>query len=265
MGKRQSDKKTWTEEDIQDVLRRNFMSESNVKFVAENLYIYEWESDIWFMTKANYMYEIEIKVSKADFKNDFKNKTLKHQILTEDMKNRNGEPYLKPNYFYYAVPDGLIEESDVPEYAGLIYMKDYFPYFDIVKQAPKISSVKHNEEDLNLLEKFYYNYRQWKIKARTERMVAEELNRMIDNYNEKPEDEKKHYTKLLEENTKYKLVMQTETDKADRYYKFWQENQKELACQRFILRELMGLLKDNNIPFNIGKLEDEYYDTFGNV
>ena len=252
-------KPEWSEEQIQNDLRRHFMSESNIKYVAENLFIYEWESDLWFLTKSNLSYEIEIKITKADFKNDFK-KEKKHMILeTKDDKKKT----LRPNFFYYAVPENLIDVSEVPEYAGLIYMKEYFPYFDVVKSAPKLTSNKFDEQQLNLLEKFYYNYRDWKNKTIVERKVVDDLNNLIDNYNEKPEEERKPYTKLMEENKKYKLAVQIETDKADKYYKFWQENQNELSCQRFVIRKLIGLLKDNNIPFNIGEIEDSYYEDYG--
>lgn len=259
INRKKESKPEWSEEQIQNDLRRHFMSESNIKFVAENLFIYEWESDLWFLTKANIAYEIEIKITKADFKNDFK-KQDKHIILeTKDDKKK----ILKPNFFYYAVPENLIDVSEIPEYAGLIYMKEYFPYFDVIKSAPKLTTNKFDEQQLNLLEKFYYNYRQWKTKTMIEKQAVNDLNDLIDSYQEKPEGEKKTYTKLLEENKNTKLLLQEETDKAERYYKFWSQNQDELTCQRYVIRELMGLLKDNKIPFDIGKIEDSYYEDYG--
>lgn len=248
MGVLKIEKKVWNEESIQTTLSRHFMSESNIKYIAENLYIYTWESDLWIMTKSNITYEFEIKISKADFKNDFKHKTEKHALL----ENKTAS-LIKPNYFYYAVPENLIKEEDVPEYAGLIYMKDIYPYFEIIKQAPKLTDSKYDKEQLNLLEKFYYNYRDWRRKTLNERVYSEELNRLIDEFNEKPEKEKKHYTKLLEENKKNKVAADTEGQRADAYMKLYDEVNDELRKTNKVIYKLIDILKNNNI--NIDKRE----------
>lgn len=175
--------KQHTEESIQKRLRC-FLSPSTVKYQMENLEVYGWESDSLIITKSNLVYEFEIKISKADFKNDFKHKERKHKILdgtyvehkrifdwlkykyidTEEVipfdLNKN-----RPNYFYYVVPKDLISVDDVPSYAGLIYVSDIYPYLQTVKKAPKIHSDKVNVEDLRLIDKFYYNYINWKSKG----------------------------------------------------------------------------------------------------
>ena len=52
-----------------------------------NSYVFPWESDYFGMTKkTGYVYEIEIKVSRADFLNDFKNKNVKHFQLNNPKK-----------------------------------------------------------------------------------------------------------------------------------------------------------------------------------
>ena len=249
MGVLKIKKKTWNEEDIQITLSRYFMSQSNIKYIAENLYIYTWESDLWIMTKSDITYEFEIKISKADFKNDFKHKTEKHALL----ENKNNH-LIKPNYFYYAVPENLIKVEDVPEYAGLIYLTDIYPYFEIVKQAPKLTDSKHNEKELNLLEKFYYNYRDWRRKTLNERIYSQELNKLIDDYSEKPEKEKKHYTKLLEENKKNKITAETEGEHADRYMKLYSEVNDELRKTNRVVHRLVDVLKNNNIDIDYFEL-----------
>lgn len=175
----------FTEEYIQKKLD-GFFAESTKKYVLENLYVFSWESDKLIETRSGLIYEFEIKVSKADFKNDFKKKN-KHVILEgkEDhiptfdglepkYKERYEKNYLvthfkKPNYFYYAVPEGMIDKEDVPDYAGLIYvMPDdgefKFNYLKLVKMAPKLHDTKYTDDDLNLGEKFYYNMLSWKDK-----------------------------------------------------------------------------------------------------
>jgi len=175
----------FTEEYIQKKLD-GFFAESTKKYVLENLYVFNWESDKLIETRSGLIYEFEIKISKSDFKNDFKKKN-KHVVLEgkEDhiptfdglepkYKERYEKNYLvrnfkKPNYFYYAVPEGMIDKEDVPDYAGLIYvMPDdgefKFNYLKLVKMAPKLHDTKYTDDDLNLGEKFYYNMLSWKDK-----------------------------------------------------------------------------------------------------
>lgn len=177
----------FTEEYIQKKLD-GFFAESTKKYVLENLYVFRWESDKLIETKSGLIYEFEIKISRSDFKNDFKKKD-KHIILEGKethiptfeklesiYKERYEKNYLvshfkKPNYFYYAVPEGMIDKEDVPDYAGLIYvMPDdgefKFNYLKLVKMAPKLHDTKYTDDDLNLGEKFYYNMLSWKDKFR---------------------------------------------------------------------------------------------------
>lgn len=136
-----------TEKDIQEKLRFFF---SQPRYKLDNLYVFGWESDCLLLTKSGYWYEFEIKISRSDFKNDFKNKEEKHRILES-----KGET-TKPNYFYYIVPEGLIEVEEVPPYAGLIYVTPN-GFRNIVKAAPALHKVKNDPKDLNLTDKFYYN------------------------------------------------------------------------------------------------------------
>ena len=65
---------------IQESLSR-FFSPNSVKYDLDGLYVFDWESDKLLETRSGYIYEFEIKISKADFKNDFKHKKEKHIIL----------------------------------------------------------------------------------------------------------------------------------------------------------------------------------------
>lgn len=49
----------------------------SAEYVVENAYIYAWECDIFLQMKSGYHYEIEQKISRSDFKADFK-KSVKH-------------------------------------------------------------------------------------------------------------------------------------------------------------------------------------------
>lgn len=104
-----------TESLIASALSSRFSS-SNIKYKLKNSYIfrYDWETDFFVMQNSGYCYEIEIKISRSDFFIDFKKKN-KHEVLS-----KGGA--LRPNKFYYCVPENLISPNEVPSYAGLMYM-----------------------------------------------------------------------------------------------------------------------------------------------
>lgn len=66
------------------------------------------EADLLIVSKSNYCTEVEIKVSKSDFLNDFKKP---HQHISRYVK-----------YFYYAMPHSLYEKvkDQIPTHAGVI-------------------------------------------------------------------------------------------------------------------------------------------------
>lgn len=140
----------WTEYKIQQCLRKFFLSGTTKRYELCNLYVYDWESDYLTITRSGIAYECEIKISKQDFLNDSK-KHNKHVIIAEGRL-----PKGRPNYFYYAVPDGLISVEDVPEHAGLVYVTPYG--IRIVKKAKKVHDGKFDYEETKLMDKLYYNY-----------------------------------------------------------------------------------------------------------
>lgn len=203
-----------TEQKIQRLLDNFFAS---YKYNVDGLYVFEWESDKLIWTKAGYIYEFEVKISRADYKNDFKHKKDKHIILkgpTEEEQLMPGfywfyehnkhlyssideckaklKPtdsyyianHRKPNFFYYAVPEGMIKPDEVPEYAGLIYIKQEYQYncFSIVKKAPQLHKTKYKDAELNLGEKFYYNWQ-------ADRRLRREVQRQYESVNKALNDE----------------------------------------------------------------------------
>lgn len=98
--------------------------------------------DIIIVTSSDYAIDIEIKVSRSDFKADFKKET-KHWYLKSKKT--------KQAYFYYAVPFGLIKIEEVPEYAGLIYVRADGKKVEVIKKAPKLHSNKITVEEKLLI------------------------------------------------------------------------------------------------------------------
>lgn len=109
------------------------------------------ECDVISISASDYIYEYEVKISKSDFKNDFKKP--KHKLMSERrcIKNtKKGMLYLTPNYFYFVVPENLINKEEVPEYAGLMYINDNMEFI-IIKKAPLLHKEKANSDFIRFI------------------------------------------------------------------------------------------------------------------
>ncbi|MFC6267967.1 hypothetical protein [Frigoriflavimonas asaccharolytica] len=81
----------------------------------------DWEADILMINNDGFSHEIEIKLSKADFKNDFKKSYTNQQ---------SGEKFLKHdkiscgdyvcNHFSFLFPMGMVEAETIPKHCGII-------------------------------------------------------------------------------------------------------------------------------------------------
>jgi len=92
------------------------------------------ETDIIAISKSDYIYEFEVKISKADFKKDFikeKHINIINENATKIIKDETS--FILPNYFNYVVPANLLTIDEVPEYAGLIYFNEDLS-FDVIKK-----------------------------------------------------------------------------------------------------------------------------------
>ncbi len=148
-----------TERDIQKALFRKFKPGPYL-FHLCNCYVFrhDWESDFYFQTKNGVHVEVEIKISRSDFKKDLQ-KIHKHEILNRVLNKgaqlipfptsrhttrqpMNSDPgywdqvelagqtnplswfvlgkHPVPNKFYYAAPVGLLRPSEIPDYAGFV-------------------------------------------------------------------------------------------------------------------------------------------------
>lgn len=170
MGIRQSNKGTeYTERGILDILNRQFLV--SPRWIINNLYVYNWESDYLAITRSMYAYEVEVKISLADYNKDFE-KQEKHQVTQGWFEARKQALYEtgdwvrygRPNYFYYRVPDGLVDPKDIPPYAGLAYVCGR--NLRKVKDAPILHRDKFDPEAYKMADKFYYNWWNERRKAR---------------------------------------------------------------------------------------------------
>lgn len=197
-----------SEKSIQSLLESRFDA-GNIKYTVSNLYLFRdnWETDFLVVQRTSgYCYEIEIKISRSDFFNDFK-KVDKHQILREGtyMKRkyryptdpvtgkRVSEKYYepekwdyRPNKFYYCVPEGLIKKEEVPDYAGLMYVT---PMGVITVKEPKFIHKEKLRLQDKLCDKFYFY---WKDSEKSIALLEKERAKF------------ETKIKLLEEKQKYK-------------------------------------------------------------
>lgn len=157
-----------TETDLQKTFYR--YTWQRYELVAPNLYLNgnSNEMDIFAARKSGYVDEIEIKLTLADFKADFKKiaskyvpgppyqrfEEFKHDLL------KKGE--LDCNYFSFLMPKDLADKCEIPEYAGLyVYYIDRLkrPCISEVKRAPLMHKRKiTTEQKYKVVRKMAYRY-----------------------------------------------------------------------------------------------------------
>ena len=161
-------------------------------------------------------------------------------------KNNENTDNIIPNYFYYAVPDGLIDISEIPEYAGLIYVNNnVFPYFKIIKTAPKIINEKIDLAKLNLVDKFYYNMWTWKNKAENEYPnIINELKKQLNE--EKTDENGIKYKYTLSEANKRVELLNDEISLKEKYIEYYNDEYNQIRSEN---RKLKKILTENNIKY----------------
>lgn len=162
---------------VQDKVSSLFSTHDH-QLMNKYIFDYDWESDFFSVTKSGYLYEVEIKISKSDYKADFEKfkHTLFEQINQKEVikeakyryskrwkkmvrrapeKRINPEETKMPNRFFFACPEGVIDVDEVPEYAGLIYVNDFDA--KVIKKAPLLHKRKENIKEL-LFSKYRWGY-----------------------------------------------------------------------------------------------------------
>lgn len=89
--------------------------------VLTNHFHSDWEADILVIGEDGCSHEIEIKLSRADFKNDFKKKYEHHQTGQKFLKHDKIACGDYPcNSFSFLIPQGMVESDEIPPYCGII-------------------------------------------------------------------------------------------------------------------------------------------------
>ena len=130
----------------------------NFKRVIPNVHTELWggsEVDALYWTDSNRVWFYEIKLSKSDFKNDFKKK--RHKQLLERDKNI----IIKPKYFNYVCYGFNVLLEEIPDYAGLIMCNEnrLMTYPQPLKKAPLLWNEKLTQGNIDMLvNKITYRY-----------------------------------------------------------------------------------------------------------
>lgn len=146
--------------------------------IMPNFTPYNWfECDVLSFTSAGYMHEYEIKVSRSDFKADFKKETRirnpkwargssEEPLFLDKRKHHLLEARCldSPNYFWFVTPENLLDIGDIPEYAGWM---EVYPSLrggtvtQILRPAPKLHSTKPSSKIRDRIkENSFYRYQQ---------------------------------------------------------------------------------------------------------
>jgi hypothetical protein len=157
----------------------NTLVEKTANKVFPNVYIGCFEADIIELTKSGYALEYEVKITRADFRNDIKKQKV-YVIQPPKSKYEILQEAKRVNRFYYIVPEGLIAEIEIPEFAGLIYARKrkvgYYSsekghydkekiFFRTIKAAPLLTREKLSDCRLQkCLESTYYRFHKFRKK-----------------------------------------------------------------------------------------------------
>jgi hypothetical protein len=81
------------ERDLQQAVRRLF---HNHQYILVNSFVFNWESDLFSVTKSGNVYEVEMKISKADYRKDFEKE--KHQLFKSNTEGKTHHIFHRPGH-----------------------------------------------------------------------------------------------------------------------------------------------------------------------
>ena len=150
---------------IQNALYNHLLFKGH-ELIIPNIYLSggAWsEADLISVTKAGYISEYEIKISRADFRADFKKR--KHHLFEKGQ-------FCFQRYFWFATPSGLVKTDEIPKYAGhieVVKTNRLNPEFKCIeKKKPKrLDGKKINTHQKEKICRGYM-FRFWEMRNRLE-------------------------------------------------------------------------------------------------
>ena len=128
-------------------------------FCHENVFLKNspWEADLIRVMKSGFWHEYEIKLSVADYRNDFQKKVngyvagspRKHAIYSSPdpfswsgIRSSCRGVIPKPATFSFVIPKGLLDGIEVPKHCGVIEVEvrggGYAPRVAVRRKAPRL-------------------------------------------------------------------------------------------------------------------------------
>lgn len=129
-----------------------------------------WESDLLLVSKSDYLTEVEVKISVADFKREFTAKAKKHECIKQGKTGRRAQGII--SRYYFAIPSDLwVKIHDmIPEEYGIIvvykrHSRTKLPLAHVVRHSKRFDARKVTEkEKQKIILANYYHYHARKIK-----------------------------------------------------------------------------------------------------
>lgn len=142
------------------------------------MYVYNREPDYLAITGSTYAYEVEARISLADYDKDLE-KEGKRQVTRGRLEARKRAPYEtgdrvrygRPDHLHYRVPDGLVDPRDIPPYAGLAYARG--GNSRKIKDAPIPRRDKSDPEAYGMAGEFYRD--RWNEGRKARRIEGEDM------------------------------------------------------------------------------------------
>ncbi len=150
------------------------------ELLLTNYFHADWEADLLIVDREGFSHEIEIKLSKSDFKNDFK-KSFVNPIT--------GEKFLKHdkiccgdyvcNAFSFLLPMGMIKHDEIPDHCGIIEFyhdaDNWETHFYNIREPKRI----HEDSYWKLVDKDQFMlklaqnlvHKKFELKGRTEELI----------------------------------------------------------------------------------------------
>ena len=133
-------------------------------------YLKRIEADLLGITKSDYVYEYEIKLSRPDLLADKKKSNRLTRKYLQSIGCKVKTPYdktkhewlylgsLLPNYFTYIIKEGIGDIRDIPEWSGLIFVTNTGKFVEVRKPKKLHSRKLDINTKLKLYKKFVYRY-----------------------------------------------------------------------------------------------------------
>ena len=157
-----------TERHVQSLVRTRQCVQRSHKIAVPNVMRGFGESDLVTVTRADYLHEFEIKLSRSDFRADFRNKHHKHRLYSGELEAQAYQQRWIPNHFWFVAPKGMLQADEIPEYAGLIEIDDRLVVSDRI-DAPRLHKRKVDDSELmRLYETCMHRFWKWAHEATSE-------------------------------------------------------------------------------------------------